>query len=62
MTQSFLEVTDLTVRTRAGKVLVDNLSFAVSKGETLAIIGESGSARASPAWPSWGSSTLSSWR
>ncbi len=45
MTQSFLEVTDLTVRTRAGKVLVDNLSFAVSKGETLAIIGESGSGK-----------------
>ncbi|MCK2035718.1 ABC transporter ATP-binding protein [Microbacterium sp. SSW1-49] len=45
MSQPFLEVTNLTIKTQAGKVLVDDLSFGVEKGETLAIIGESGSGK-----------------
>ena len=54
--QPFLEVVDLRVHfpTDDGLVKsVDGLSFALDRGRTLGIVGESGSGRASPAWRSW---------
>ena len=54
---ALLDVRDLSVnfRTRDGVVqAVSSLSFALRRGETLGIVGESGSARASRASRSWG--------
>ncbi|MEZ5224930.1 MAG: hypothetical protein R2743_25800 [Ilumatobacteraceae bacterium] len=51
-----LDVRGLTVEfaTEAGWITVEDVSFGVRRGETLAIVGESGRARASPASPAWG--------
>ena len=54
---ALLEVKDLrtSFKTEDGIVkAVDGVSFSVEKGQTLGIVGESGSGRASPASPSWG--------
>ena len=32
---------------------VRDMNFSLSEGETLAVVGESGSARARRSWPSW---------
>lgn len=45
MRDPYLRVNNLTVKTRSGKILVDDISFVVDHGETLAIIGESGSGK-----------------
>jgi ABC-type phosphonate transport system ATPase subunit len=45
---SLLDVSGLCL-TAGGKTLVNNISFSVAAGETLAIVGESGSECAEPA-------------
>ncbi|HEV7712042.1 MAG TPA: ATP-binding cassette domain-containing protein, partial [Asanoa sp.] len=42
---SLLEVAGLTVATRDGRTLVDDLSFSVDRGGRLGLIGESGSGK-----------------
>jgi peptide/nickel transport system ATP-binding protein len=42
---TLLEVSHLSIRTTQGELLVDDISFAVARGETLGLVGESGSGK-----------------
>ncbi len=46
---ALLEVSDLTVRTAAGRIIVDSVGFELHRGEVLAVVGESGSGKTTTA-------------
>ena len=51
---AILAIRNLSVEVAgAGNRVVRNLSLDVHAGETVCVVGESGSASRSPRWPSW---------
>ncbi len=43
--EKLIDIQDLTIRTEAGRVLVNNISLDMEKGELLGVVGESGSGK-----------------